>query len=227
MDPAGDITRLLQEAADGRDGAWDETRLGESLAAIVLAAGDSTRMGRNKLLLELDGESLVRRCAGRVIAAGVDSVIAVLGFEADAVARELGDLDCQTVINEHYARGQHGSVKRGLAAIPTDARALLIVLADMPLVTTEMIRAVVALYRQSTPALVVSRYGNVVAPPTIYDRELFSELLELDEGAPTRQVIRRHEARAAVARWPESALTDLDDPEDYERARILTADPPG
>ncbi len=189
-----------------------------NVAAIVLAAGEAARMGRNKLLLELDGESIVRRCARRVIAAGLDSVTVVLGFEADAVGRELRDLDCRTVINDHHARGQHGSVKRGLAAIPAAASAALVVLSDMPGVTTEMIREVVTLYRRSIPPLVVSRYGSVIAPPTIYDRALFPELLDLDEGCRTRQVILRHEARAAVARWHESALTDLDDPEDYARA---------
>jgi molybdenum cofactor cytidylyltransferase len=175
-------------------------------------------MRRNKLLLEFDGESLVRRCARRTIDAGLDSVTVVLGFEADIVARELRGLDCRRLINDDHARGQHGSVKRALTELPTHTRAALIVLADMPRVTTEMIQQVVALYRQSIPSLVVSRYGDVIAPPTIYDRALFPELLDLDEAARTRRVIGRHEARAVVARWPESALADLDVPEDYERA---------
>jgi molybdenum cofactor cytidylyltransferase len=195
------------------------TRSSARVAAILLAAGESSRMGLNKLLLELDGESLLRRCARQTLAAGLDSVTVVLGFEADRVAGELDGLDCRSVINREYARGQHGSVKSGLAELPAEVDAALIVLADMHRVTTEAIDHVVGLYRRSSAPLVVSCYGDVVAPPTLYDRALFSELLDLDDGAATREVIGRHRARAVVARWPAAALADLDTPEDYERAR--------
>jgi len=187
------------------------------VGAIVLAAGASSRMGRNKLLLKLAGESLVRRCVLRAIAGGLDPVIVVLGFDAPPVGRELEGLACETVVNERHEQGRHGSVKRGLGALPPDAGAAVIVLPDMVHVTAGMLRAVVGLHRESEAQLVVSRYGDVFAPPTLYARTLFPELLDLDDAAATREVLLHHRARAATALWPQSALADVDDAEDWER----------
>jgi CTP:molybdopterin cytidylyltransferase MocA len=86
----------------------------------------------------------------------------------------------------------------------------------MPRVTAEMIAALVARYREAPAPLVISEYGGVSAPPTLYDRALFSEILSGD--APGRDVVRRHRASAAVVNWPPERLADLDEPADLERA---------
>ncbi len=106
-----------------------------AVAGVVLAAGSSTRMGRNKLLLRLDGESLVRRAARRALAAGLDPVVVVLGHEADLAAAELAGLAVRTVVNPDHAGGIHTSRVAGLAAVPPEAGAAVVLLADMPFVT--------------------------------------------------------------------------------------------
>ena len=188
------------------------------VAAVVLAAGSSQRMGRNKLLLDVGGESLVRRAVRAAVEGGVDDVIVVLGHEEDRVRAELAGLRCVAVVNPDHAEGAGTSVRTGVRHV-AGAGALVVVLADMPFVTAEMIATLVRRYRETQAPLVVSHYGEVQAPPTLYDRALFEELLAIPGERCAKQVVRRHESEAEVVRWPEEALRDIDVPADYEDVR--------
>ncbi|MCY4574729.1 MAG: nucleotidyltransferase family protein [Gemmatimonadetes bacterium] len=196
------------------------------VAAIVLAAGASVRMGRNKLLLDLGGESVVRRAVRKAGEAGMSPVVVVTGHERGAVEAELHGIGCRAVYNAEHATGQHTSVGAGIAAVDgaEGCAAAVVVLADMPFVTAAMLRAVATRYRETGAPLVLSRYGGeTIAPPMLYDRSLFGELLRMDRRCG-REVARRHRAEAVVLDWPAEALRDLDSPEDYERARLEVED---
>jgi molybdenum cofactor cytidylyltransferase len=180
-------------------------------------------MGRNKLLFDIEGEALVRRAVKNALEAQLDPVIVVLGHEAERVRQEVADLPCLTTVNADYALGVNGSLKTGVRAVPSEANAVVVILADMPFVTADMIAMLVARYRSGTTPLVISDYAGVNAPPMLYDRILFPELQTMEGEGCGRQVVKRHRSEAAVASWPEAALTDLDVPEDYERVRLLLA----
>ncbi|HEY7216628.1 MAG TPA: nucleotidyltransferase family protein [Thermoanaerobaculia bacterium] len=189
------------------------------IAGILLAAGTSSRMGSNKLLFQVQGESLLRRVARRALAGGLHPLLVVLGHEAARTARELDGLACQTVVNPGYEQGITSSLQAGLSALPAAARATVVMLADMPFVTSEMIAGLVARYRASEAPLVISDYAGVHAPPMLYDRALFGELQAMAEGSGCgRQVVKAHRHEAGVLSWPAAALADLDVPEDYARA---------
>jgi molybdenum cofactor cytidylyltransferase len=191
----------------------------EAIAGVVLAAGASTRMGTNKLLLPIEGESLLRRAVRRALAAGLEPVVVVTGHEADHSRAELEGLSCRIAFNPRYAEGIHTSVRTGIEGVPASSPAAVVMLADMPYVTSEMVIALVEAYRRSKPPLVISQYGDAQAPPTLYDRSLFAELtIEPGEGC-SKRVVRRHRDEALALVWPAPALTDLDFPEDYDRAR--------
>ena len=187
------------------------------VAGIVLAAGASARMGRNKLLLELAGQSVVRRAVSRALAA-LDPVIVVLGHEAEQVRQALAGLPCRIVVNPEHARGMETSVRAGVAAVPADAEAAVMLLADMPLVTPVMLTALVERFRETCAPLVISRYGETIAPPQLYARSLFAEMAAAGSG---KAVIDRHRADAEVLAWPAEALADLDLPADRERIEAL------
>ena len=150
------------------------------VAGVVLAAGSSLRMGRNKLLLELEGETVLHRVVSRAIAGGLDPVVVVLGVEADAARRELSDLEIRIVVNLESKRGMNHSIELGIDAVPDAACAAVVLLADMPFVTSEMIEVLVSRYRSGSARLIVSRYGKVTAPPVLHDRSLFSECIGPD-----------------------------------------------
>ena len=192
---------------------------GGAVAGVVLAAGSSTRMGRNKLFFELDGETLLRRAVRRAVDAGLDPVLVVVGHEAARARTELADLACTPVDNPDHALGVNRSLRTGISHVPERARAAVVMLADMPFVTTRMVAVLVARYRESTAPLVISAYGDVNAPPMLYDRTLFSELRQMSGEGCGRQVVRRHRHEAVAVAWPSAALQDVDVPEDYERIR--------
>jgi molybdenum cofactor cytidylyltransferase len=195
-----------------------------SVAGIVLAAGASTRLGRNKLFIDLEGESLLRRAVRRVSAAGLDPVIVVLGHEAERARQELVGLDCVPVLNTEYLRGVNSSVRAGIAAVSQSAAAV-VVLADMPFVTAEMIATLADRYQTSTAPLVISDYGGVNAPPMLYDRSLFEELLSMEGEGCGKQVVKRHRHKAIAVSWPSERLLDLDVPDDYDRVKALVDKP--
>ena len=190
-----------------------------AVAGVVLAAGSSTRMGRNKLFFELDGETLVRRVVRRAVDAGLDPVLVVVGHEGERARTELAGLPCTPVDNPDHALGINRSLRTGISRVPERARAAVVMLADMPFVTTRMVATLVARYRESTAPLVISAYGDVNAPPMLYDRALFPELQRMEGEGCGRQVVRRHRHEAVAVSWPPAALQDIDVPEDYERIR--------
>jgi molybdenum cofactor cytidylyltransferase len=191
---------------------------------VVLAAGSSSRMGRNKLLLELGGETLVRRAVRQAVEAGLAPVVVVLGHEAERIRQELAGLACLPVVNPEHLRGAGSSLRVGVREVG-DVAALVLVLADMPFVSAAMLASLVERYRQGGTQLVMSRYGDVEAPPHLFDRSLFGELLCGEDERCAKPVIRRHMAEAAVAAWPAAALQDIDVAADFEQVRGRIAEP--
>ena len=193
------------------------------VAGVVLAAGASTRMGQNKLFLRLDGETLLRRAVACARGGGLDPVIVVLGHEAERAKRELSGISCRTILNPDYASGMHTSFRAGIAEVPESAPAAVVLLADMPRITGEMIAALVARFRSTSAPLVISEYGGVHAPPTLYDRSLFSEIRRMEGDGCGKQVARRHRADAEAVAWPAEWMADVDVPQDVERLRASGA----
>lgn len=194
-------------------------------AAVVLAAGSSTRMGENKMLLALGAETVVRRAVRAAVEAELDPVIVVLGHEPERVRAALAGLSFRAVVNPDHLSGKGTSLQFGIAEVAstTTAAAAVVMLADMPFVTAAMLARVAA--REGTAArMVVSRYGEVNAPPILYDRSLFAELLALPGEACGKEMVRRHRAEAVALSWPEHALADIDRPEDYERIVVELAE---
>ena len=196
------------------------------VAGIVLAAGSSTRMGRNKLLLELGGEPLVRRAVRTALEADLSPVIVVLGHEAAAVDKAIGDVPHRTVFNERHTDSPRFSLQCGIRSVPEECAGAVVLLGDMPFVTRDMVREISLKVNEGRkgrgPQLVVSRYGDVQAPPTFYSFSLFEEILGLSSGCG-KEIAERHLSDAAVLSWPPELLADVDVAGDYERAKAAFA----
>ena len=192
---------------------------GDPVAGVLLAAGMSTRMGKNKLLVDLGGKSVLRRAVETATSAGLRPILVVLGHERERAQAELAGLSCQLVQNPDYARGMNTSLRAGIAAVPEGADAAVVMLADMPFVSAAMLRELVARWRAADAPLAISLYDGVIAPPTRYGRALFSEIDALDGDGCGKRVIQQHRSEAVEVAWPALALDDLDLPEDVERVR--------
>ena len=197
------------------------------VAGVVLAAGTSSRMGRNKLLLDVGGEPLVKRVVRTAVDAGLDPVIVVLGHEAAEVTRAIGDVPHRETTNERFAESPRYSLQCGIASVPGDCVGAVVLLGDMPFVTKEMVREISSKVGERGPQgrgplLVVSRYGDVQAPPTFYSFSLFEEISRLSSGCG-KKVVEGHLASAAVLSWPAEVLADVDVESDYARAKAAIA----
>lgn len=177
-------------------------------------------MGRNKLLLQLDGKALVRRAVEQALAAKLAPVVVVLGHQPRKTRAVLDDLPCLFVRNAAFAGPTSGSLHRGLEALPPTADAAVIMLADMPHVTAAMLVTLASALRENPAALAASRYGDVLAPPLLFRRELFPELLAWHGEGCGRQVVLRHRDRAVFLDWPVDMLADVDTPEDARNAGL-------
>ena len=187
------------------------------IAAIVLAAGMSSRMGRNKMLLEVGGEPLVRRAAMNALEAGLSPVVVVVGFEAHHARRALEGLRVEIVVNHDFHGPSSRSMHAGLNALPPDVTGVIVVLPDMVHVSAETLGRVHAAAGTSNAPLIASRYGDVTAPPIFFRRALFDELLAWDGEGCGKPVVQAHARDAAYVDWPVAMLDDVDTPEDFAR----------
>ncbi len=171
-------------------------------------------MGESKLFLEVGGESLLRRATQAALSAGLDPVVVVVGPESERARNELSGLGCVVAVNPQPERGQGSSLATGLAALPADVGAVVVVLPDMPRVTPAMIGALASRWRETGAALVVSDYQGTVAPPVLFAGALLGDLSAAKGEHPGKAVIARHRPGAEVVRWPAEALADVDTPGD-------------
>jgi len=183
------------------------------ISAVVLAAGASTRMGTHKLLLPVDGEPLVRRTVRNVCDAGFDDVLVVVGCEWETTIAALEGLPVRHAVNAEYASGMGSSFRTAVSHL-AGSRAAMFALADHPFVTANEYRTILETYRDRSPAIVSVRYGDVMAPPHLFESEFFPELARLQHGA--RSLLQRHHDRTLVLQFPPDLLMDMDTPEDYE-----------
>jgi molybdenum cofactor cytidylyltransferase len=192
------------------------------VAAIVLAAGRSTRMGGpNKLLAELGGRTLVRIVTEQALASNAKGVIVVTGHQAAEVEKSLRGLKVKFVHNPDFAAGLATSVKTGIAAVPDSADGAVVCLGDMPLIDAHLIDRLIEAFapdRGNLIAVPVSdgRRGN----PVLWSRRFFRELMTLDGDIGARHLIARHsETVAEVPVEGHGAFLDIDTPQALEEAR--------
>jgi molybdenum cofactor cytidylyltransferase len=192
---------------------------GRVIAAVVLAAGRSRRMGQAKLLMPVAGRAIVRHAVEGVLAGGVDSVWVVTGPDGGPIEAALAGLDVQIVVNPAPEEGQAGSVRAGIAALPAPVDTALIALGDQPALEPSIIPALLAARRTSTRPIVAPRYRDGQGNPVVFKREIFPELLRLTGDQGARPVIQKEPARVE---WVELDLPmppDVDTPADYEKIR--------
>jgi molybdenum cofactor cytidylyltransferase len=194
-----------------------------NVAAVILAAGRSTRMGGpNKLLAELAGKPLVRTVTEQALASGASGVIVVTGHQAGEVEKALAGLKVKFVRNPDFAAGLASSVRTGIAAVPANADGAVVCLGDMPLIDARLIDRLIEAFAPDRGELIAvpvsdGRRGN----PVLWSRRFFTELMALDGDIGARHLIARHaEAVAEVPVEGHGAFLDIDTPEALAAARL-------
>lgn len=187
------------------------------IAGVLLAAGQSERMGQPKLLLPWQGIPLVRHAALIALEAQLDELVVVVGHASDRVAAVLTDLPLRVVVNEAFAAGQSTSVAAGIAALVPTMDAAVVLLADHPLLQPTTITALVETYTTTLAAIVVPRYNGRRGNPVLFSNALFNELGKLGGDQGARSLFTRY---AELIQWvdvaDEGILLDVDTPAMYQ-----------
>jgi len=195
------------------------------VTAIILAAGLSRRLGRPKLLLPFDGRSLIRRTLEQIIAAGGGQwheVVVVLGHEAARVEQELERLPVRTLFNPRYAEGMSTSLIAGLEAVAPQAEGAMIFLGDQPLVSAEVIRSMLSIFRGSNRPIVSPLYGGAGGNPVLFSRSLFPELMAVEGDKGGREVVMRDPQRVVTVAFSSAfAPRDVDTWDEYETLKTM------
>jgi molybdenum cofactor cytidylyltransferase len=189
---------------------------GARIAALLLAAGQSRRMGGpNKLLAEIDGRPMVARVAQRLLSSHARPIVAVLGNQADAVDAALGKLPVERVRNPGFAEGLSTSLKRGLQALPPECDGVIVCLGDMPLVTGRDLDRLIAAFNplEGRAIIVPTRHGKR-GNPVLWARRFFPEMAALAGDVGAKHLIGEHaELVAEVEMDSDGVLVDVDTPD--------------
>jgi molybdenum cofactor cytidylyltransferase len=202
-------------------------------AAVLLAAGASTRLGQPKQLIRLDGESLLHRTARLALEAGCSPIYIVLGYQAETMRPELADLPTSIsqpvkdagqlmniVVNQNWNEGMGASLRSGMEALRNQqpqADAVLLLVCDQPRLTADHLRELMSRHKtisQGSPqAITASLYAGRSGVPAVFSARLFPALLASQGDRGARDLIRAHASEIQEIPWPQGEL-DLDRPED-------------
>ncbi len=194
-----------------------------SVAAVLLAAGESTRMGESKALLPWRGQPLLRHQVQALHDAGFRPIIIVLGYHSDRLRQAVPSLPSTVVVeNLRYRRGRSTSVVCGIEQVPANATGVLVLSVDQPR-PASMLRRLREAFEESRPRLAVPAYKGRAGHPLLFSAALLPELLTVTESHQGMREVtsRHHEHRLLVDVDTPLALTDLNTHADYQAALRL------
>jgi molybdenum cofactor cytidylyltransferase len=191
----------------------------QKIGAVILAAGESSRFGRPKQLVQFRGKSLVRRVAAAAREAGCSVIVVVLGSKRDQIERELKETDAIVAENQNWRRGIGSSIRVGLESAVNqapDIEAIVLLTCDQPFVKTDTIERLIAMREKTKKAIVASSYSETLGVPALFDRSCFQELLTLPDDSGAKSIILSNHERVAELLFPEGKI-DIDTAADYEK----------
>ncbi|MGK7934749.1 MAG: NTP transferase domain-containing protein [Xenococcaceae cyanobacterium] len=190
-----------------------------SVAAIILAAGASRRMGQPKQLLPYRGQTLLSYVTKCAIASSCSQVIVILGANADKIEPEIALLPVKIVKNPEWNEGISSSIHCGIAYIKEqylNINGLLFLTCDQPFISPEIIEQLIDVYNSRNKPIIASHYGETIGIPALFDRSLFSELMELKGDRGAKKIINKYQDLADKIDFPQGKI-DLDTLEDYRQ----------
>ena len=190
-----------------------------NIAAIVLAAGSSSRMGTPKQLLRVGSGTLLRQSVEQAMASSVRATYVVIGAHAQQMRDELRQLQVSLVENVRFADGIGTSITAAIRAIelePSSFDAVVLLTCDQPNVSAASINALIEEHARSAAPLVASAYAGTLGVPALFARQYFSALRELPPDKGAKEILMRHGDRVVPVRF-EPAAADVDTPADYEK----------
>lgn len=189
------------------------------IGLIILAAGAATRMGRPKQLLSYQGRSLILHAVEVALASMSQPIIVVLGAYLEQIKPELMPKAVQVVENSQWQEGMSSSIRAGISMLlKTNPKldAVIISLADQPLVSPQIFNQLIQSYQETQKVIVASKYNETTGVPALFSNALFPELMQLEGDKGAKALIQKYIDTGLILLTPEAAI-DIDTPDDYKQ----------
>jgi molybdenum cofactor cytidylyltransferase len=190
------------------------------IVAVILSAGESSRMGRPKALLPIGGQKFIERIVGVLAQSRAGRIIVVLGHHADEMRRQIEHLPIDIVVNPDYKSGQLSSLQAAIRHIQNDDRCdgMLVHLVDHPFIDAVLVDAMIERFYETKKLIVVPRHKEKRGHPVIFSRDLFEELLSAPADQGAKAVVNAHRKETLEIEWQDEGITlDIDTPELYRQ----------
>jgi molybdenum cofactor cytidylyltransferase len=195
------------------------------IVAVILSAGESSRMGRPKALLPIDGVRFVEKIVSALKSTDVGNIIVVLGHNAEEMRQKISDLPVTILINHDYKQGQLSSLQVAISHLESSSKGspvdgILVHLVDHPYISATLVDLMIKRFYETKKLIVVPRFQGRRGHPVIFARALFSELLAAGPDQGAKPVVHAHrDDTLEIDTGDEGVLIDIDTPEEY-RLRV-------
>jgi molybdenum cofactor cytidylyltransferase len=187
--------------------------------AIILAAGESKRMGFPKMLLDFNGRTMIENVISMVVESEAVNIIIVIGAERESLLEILAKYRVRTCYNENYKKGMLSSVQCGFNNIPPDAEAVFVFQGDQPLITTKTVNYMIRAYRSTDKKIIIPVYNGKRGHPILIGMKYSEEIMTLDAGIGLRELTINHPGDILQVETEDPGiLRDFDTYEEYRNA---------
>ncbi len=188
------------------------------ISALVLAAGESRRMGNAKLMLPLDKNSILDKTISNVLYSYLDEVVVVIGYRSDDFLKKINKKNIKVVLNPNFKEGISSSIIAGLTCISQKSHAIMIILADQPFISSYIINKMLIKFKESKKGILVPSYNNMQGHPVIFSLKYKEELLKLKGDVGGKEIIKRFPWDVLeIPIHSKNIHIDIDTPEDYKK----------
>lgn len=189
----------------------------DKIWAIVLAAGKSTRMKQQKLLMPFNGQTIIETIIQKIFPVLESNIIVVLGSHCNEIRQKINKLQVKSCFNKDFENGMLSSVIYGFGALPEDAEAAMVFLGDQPQISTDVIQKVAKAWKQSDKGIIIPTFNGRRGHPVLIGIKYKSKIRELDPSKGLRQLmVENPDDISEVELGQSEILRDIDTPEDYE-----------
>lgn len=189
------------------------------IGAILLAAGESSRLGTPKQLLLYKGQTLLQHVLKTAIDSNADPVVIVLGAHAEIIEKKIDSNIAKVIVNDTWREGMASSIQVGikmLLEVNPSAQGAVLMVCDQPCVTSSLINELIEAHQNTGNPIITCSYADTFGPPTLFHKTIFPELLQLKGDVGARSILKRHANKVEAILFPEGSQ-DIDTIEDYEK----------
>lgn len=195
-----------------------ELKTTENCTAIILAAGQSSRLGEPKQLLKYQNTTLLQYAIYIAKQSVVQSVIVVLGSNADIILNEIDPAGIHIVKNDHWQSGMASTIRCGvqsLQRLDSNIDAAILMVCDQPFVTPDLLNSLMEKQKETRKPIIASQYGGTIGTPALFHHRFFSELINLEGDAGAKKIMTQNDNLLATVPFPQGSI-DIDTKDDYE-----------